>query len=122
MATDTEILNDIQHIYKKIDQCYRSKTDITSQINKQREDIIGLQLFIQQDEVRLSEGKKPRYDAESMLANIVRCKDNIVLFEQTIEKEDQAVAKFLEIVKILQDDMARPKEITIDMSEHTQGN
>ena len=116
MATDSEILHDIQHIYTKIDQCYRAKEDIAAQIAKERLDIVGLEEFITADITRVSTGKKPRYDQESMQENIKRLNNNISLFNETIAKEDKNIAKFREIVKILQEDMARPKEITIDMT------
>ena len=116
MATDTEILNHIQHIYLKIDQCYRAKEDIAAQIVKERADIIGLDSFINDDLLRIEAGKKPRYDQSAMQANIQRLNNNIILFQETIIKEDKNIAKFREVVKVLQDDMARPKEIIIDMT------
>lgn len=117
MASDSEILNDIQHIYTKIDQCYRAKEDITAQIAKERADIIGLESFIQEDLTRVASGKKPRYDHDSMQANIQRLKNNIVLFFETIDKEDASITKFRDVVKVLQNDMARPKEISINMTD-----
>lgn len=116
MATDSEILNDIQNIYKKVDQCYRAKEDLNAQIARERADIIGLQQFIELDEGRIAAGKKPRFDKESMQANIQRLKDNISLFQETITTEDSNIEKFREIVRVLQEDMARPKEISIDMT------
>lgn len=117
MASDAEILTDIQHIYTKIDQCYRAKEDITVQIAKERADIIGLEIFIKDDLVRVAAGKKPRYDHDSMQANILRLKNNIDLFIETIAKEDASITKFRDVVKVLQNDMARPKEISINMTD-----
>ena len=116
MATDNEILADIQNIYKKIDQCYKAKEDISAQIEQEKADIANLEQLIKTDLERISQDKRPRYDVESMQANIARCNNNIVLFKETIEEENNNVKKFQEVVMILQEDMARPKEITIDMS------
>ena len=116
MATDNEILADIQHIYKKIDQCYKAKEDIAAQIEQEKADIANLEKLISTDLDRISQEKRPRYDVSSMLANIVRCNNNIALFKDTINEEDSNVKKFRDIVQILQDDMARPKELIIDMT------
>lgn len=116
MATDTEILEDIKHLYNKIDQCYRAKEDIQTQIEKERADIINLEIFIEADKDRVAANKKPRYDEASMKDNIVRLKNNITLFKQTMEKEDLTILKFKEMITVLQEDMKRPKEIIIDMT------
>lgn len=116
MATDSEILIDIQNIYRKIDQCYKAKEDIAAQIVTEQADIANLEKLISVDLDRISQQKRPRYDVSSMLANIVRCNNNITLFNETILEEDSNVKKFRDIVQVLQDDMARPKEIVIDMS------
>lgn len=116
MASDSEILQDIQNIYKKIDQCYKAKEDIAIQIEQEKADIANLEQLISVDLERISQEKRPRYDVSSMLANIDRCNNNIVLFKETIREEDSNVKKFQEIVGILQTDVVRPKEIIIDMS------
>lgn len=116
MATDSEILADIPHIYEKIDQCYKAKEDISAQIEQEKADIANLEQLISVDLDRISQEKRPRYDVSSMLANIVRCNNNIALFKETILEEDSNIKKFRDIVQVLQDDMARPKEIVIDMS------
>jgi hypothetical protein len=114
MATEQEILDDIANIYKKIEQCYASKEELTQQIQKENEDIIGLKAFIDEDVVRLSQNKRLRYDAQSMKDNIERCKSNIALFKDTISKEDASIKKFHDVIGVLRDDMKRPKEIIID--------
>jgi ABC-type Zn2+ transport system substrate-binding protein/surface adhesin len=116
MATDAEILADIQNIYGKIDQCYKAKEDIAAQIAHEHDDILGLHDFMEEDLARIAASKKPRYDHDSMKANIQRIKNNIELFKQTILKEEESIAKFREIVKVLQEDMARPKEIIINLT------
>ena len=117
MVTETEILNDIQQIYKKVDQCYKAKEDLAKQINKEREDIVGLQIFMKTDEERIAAGKRPRYEKASMEANIQRLKDNIALFEKTIAKEDENIETFRKVVAVLQEDMKRPKEIVINLAD-----
>jgi predicted nucleic acid-binding Zn-ribbon protein len=116
MATESEILADISNIYRKIDQCYKAKEDIAAQIVTEKADIVNLEQLISTDLDRISQEKRPRYDVDSMRANITRCNDNIALFNETIKEEDANVKKFQEIVKVLQEDMARPTEIIIDMS------
>ena len=116
MATEQEILNDIQHIYKKIDQCYAAKTDLSAQIDAERNDRQNLDNLIQEERDRLLQSKKSRYDIDALIANITRCEDNIKLFNETISRENENIAEFQRVVAVLQEDMKRPIELTIDMS------
>lgn len=111
MVSTQEILDDVMKIYKKIDQCNRSKLDYEQNILKENESIVFLNSMIEEDKIRIENGKRPRYDQESMLQNIERCKNNIKLFRDTINKEDQTIERFNNIIKVLQEDMKRPKEI-----------
>jgi peptidoglycan hydrolase CwlO-like protein len=116
MATESEILGDIQQIYRKVDQCYRSKEDLAAHIAKEQAGIVELELLMKADGERVDSGKRPRYDSASMLANIERLVDNIHLFQATIKREDENIATFHKVVKVLQEDMARPTELIIDAS------
>ena len=117
MATESEILSDIQEIYRKVDQCYRSKEDLAAHIEKERAGIIDLELLMKADGERVSVGKRPRYDATAMSANIQRLVDNIHLFQDTMKQEDKNIAQYRMMVKVLQDDMAQPKVLVIDSSK-----
>ena len=116
MPTEKEIRDDIANIYRKIDQCYLSKTDLQKNIEQQQLEITSLGIYMKEDEIRVFGGKKARYERESMLENINRCKDNIKLFLATIDRESENVAKFLHIIEILQEDLKRPNEIVFDAS------
>lgn len=115
MATESEIIRDIEQIYAKIDQCNVSIEDLQKQISREYEDITGLGIFMKQDEERVASGKKPRYDAIAMQNNVQRLHNNIELFRTTIKKEEDTIKKFREMIKVLQADMARPKEIVINL-------
>jgi hypothetical protein len=117
MATESEILDDIQEIYRKVDQCYRSKEDLAAHIEKERAGIVELDLLMKADDQRAAAGKRRRYDSSAMLANVQRLIDNIRLFQHTMKREDDNIARFRMMVKVLQDDMARPKELIIDSSK-----
>lgn len=117
MATESEILNDIQEIYRKVDQCYRSKEDLAAHIEKERAGVVELELLMKADDERAAAGKRRRYDNTAMLANVLRLANNIRLFQDTMKREDSNIAQFRMMVKVLQEDMARPKELVIDTSK-----
>lgn len=117
MATESEILSDIQEIYRKVDQCYRSKEDLAEHIELEKAGIADLKQLISADADRVAAGKRPRYDTSAMLVNIDRLEANIQLFYDTIKREDNNIARFRMMVKVLQEDLARPTELVIDSSK-----
>lgn len=116
MVTESEILADIQQIYRKIDQCRTSKADLKGHIAKQRVNITELELLMATDVDRVAAGKRARYDAVSMKDNIERHRANIQLFNDTIERENDNIETFHNMIKVLQEDMARPVELIIQAS------
>ena len=114
MTTEQEILTDISSIYRKIDQCNRSKADLELNIITEQESIKSLTQFITEDDARIANNKRPRYEKGPMLENIERCKHNIELFHKTIDTENKNITRFLEVVAVLQNDLFRPKEIQFD--------
>lgn len=107
-----DILRDIPKLHERIMQCERSKLDYERNIIVEEGSISQLQMLILEDELRLQNGKRTRYDKSSMLANVDKHRINISLFKSKIEEENSYIEKFQYMIKVLEDDMNRkPTEI-----------
>lgn len=104
---EAEILRDIPLIYDKIDQCRRSQQDFRLNIETEERSILELTSLMEEDTARITAGKRPRYDLASMKDNVVRCKNNIQLFREYIEKENVTIKRFQDMLATLKDDLKK---------------
>lgn len=109
-----EIKRDITALYEKIGRCGLSKQELLSAIQKEKESANELRFYIGEDVRRIKNGGIPSFDVESMQQNIVRCHNNIELFESTIKKEDDNIKTFHYMIGVLEEDLVRPREIWYD--------
>ena len=116
-ALETEILRDLPLLHQKIAQCHTAKLDFERAIIKEEQDQMALRLAMMEDANRVAAGKRPHYEKESMLANIERHSENIKTFRESIAKENASIERFQGMIKVLEEDLQRPEEITIDMRD-----
>lgn len=109
-----EIERDITALYEKIGRCGLSKQELLSAIQKEKESANELRFYIGEDVRRIKNGSIPSFDVESMQQNIVRCHNNVELFESTIKKEDDNIKNFHYMIGVLEEDLVRPREIWYD--------
>ena len=114
-----EIKRDITALYSKIERCNHSKGDLLIAIQKEKETITELQFYIRENTRRIKLNQPPVYDNEAMENDIIRCHANMELFEKTIRREDDTIADINHMITVLEEDLARPKEIRYDA---TTGN
>ena len=113
-VTVDEINRDIAALYEKIERCNKSKVDLEFAIQKEKEIINDLNFYIRDEVIRNKKHQRNQYDIPSLNDNITRCMHNITTFEDTIAKEDKNIASMKNMISILTEDLARPKEIVFD--------
>ena len=119
MTSETEVIRDIALIREKILRCEQTKLQLERAMITEENNAMDLRILISEDKLRISEGKRPRYEEASMRENILRFSRNIETFKDTIGKENETIKRFESMIGNLEDDLRKPKQIFIDMRQDT---
>lgn len=117
---ESEIMKDIPLLYEKMSHCISTKLLLQDGIMRERDLMDELNFFIRADAILVKAGNKPKYDAVSMEANVGRHQNNIILFKEKMQREDDMIKSIKDIIKVLEEDLKRPDVIEMDMRKKPQ--
>lgn len=117
MHNELEIQRDIPLLYARIQRCREACIGFERAILEEERAAMSLKLLMAEDETRAANGLRPRYVAVSMRANIDRHGQNILMFRESIAKEEAMAIRTQEMIAVLEADATRPTELVADLRQ-----